>query len=72
MTTTLASLLNIAGPDMMVILLIILLLFGAKRLPELAKGMGRAVKEFNAARDDIAKGLIQPPADSRLPARPEE
>jgi len=36
-----------------------LLLFGAKKLPELAKGMGRAVKEFNAARDEIEKGLSQ-------------
>jgi sec-independent protein translocase protein TatA len=57
-----ASLLNFAGPDMMVILLIVLLLFGAKKLPELAKGMGRAVKEFNSARDEIEKGLSQ--ADS--------
>ena len=59
MTPTIASLLNFAGPDMMVILLIVLLLFGAKKLPELAKGMGRAVKEFNAARDEIEKGLSQ-------------
>jgi sec-independent protein translocase protein TatA len=59
MTPTIASLLNFAGPDMMVILLIVLLLFGAKKLPELAKGMGRAVKEFNAARDEIEKGISQ-------------
>jgi sec-independent protein translocase protein TatA len=59
MTPMIASLLNFAGPDMMVILLIVLLLFGAKRLPELAKGMGRAVKEFNSARDEIEKGLSQ-------------
>ena len=37
--------------------LIVLLLFGAKKLPELARGMGRAVKEFSAARDEIEKGL---------------
>jgi sec-independent protein translocase protein TatA len=57
MTPTIASLLNLAGPDMMVILLIVLLLFGSKKLPELARGMGRAVKEFGAARDEIEKGL---------------
>jgi sec-independent protein translocase protein TatA len=57
MTPTIASILNLAGPDMIVILLIVLLLFGSKKLPELAKGMGRAVKEFSAARDDIEKGL---------------
>ncbi len=59
MTPTIASILNLMGPDMMVILLIVLLLFGAKKLPELARGMGRAVKEFSAARDEIEKGLTQ-------------
>jgi sec-independent protein translocase protein TatA len=59
MTPTIASLLNFAGPDMIVILLIVLLLFGSKKLPELARGMGRAVKEFGAARDEIEKGLSQ-------------
>jgi sec-independent protein translocase protein TatA len=59
MTPTIASILNFAGPDMMVILLIVLLLFGSKKLPELARGMGRAVREFGAARDEIEKGLSQ-------------
>ena len=38
-----ASLFNLAGPDLIVILLIVLLLFGSKKLPELARGMGQAV-----------------------------
>lgn len=59
MATTIAGILNLVGPDMMVVLFIVVLLFGAKRLPELARGMGRAVKEFNAARDEIEKGLTQ-------------
>ena len=59
MTPTIASILNFAGPDMMVILLIVLLLFGAKKLPELARGMGRAVKEFSSARDEIEQELSQ-------------
>jgi len=66
MTPTIASILNFAGPDMIVILLIVLLLFGSKKLPELARGMGRAVKEFGAARDEIEKGLSQP-APSGVP-----
>jgi sec-independent protein translocase protein TatA len=57
MTPTIASILNFAGPDMMVILLIVFLLFGAKKLPELARGMGKAVKEFSAARDEIEREL---------------
>ncbi len=59
MPITIASIMNLMGPDMMVILLIVLLLFGAKKLPELARGMGRAVKEFSAARDEIEKGINQ-------------
>jgi sec-independent protein translocase protein TatA len=59
MNPMIGSILNLMGPDMMVILLIVLLLFGAKRLPELARGMGRAVKEFSAARDEIERGLGQ-------------
>jgi sec-independent protein translocase protein TatA len=59
MTIAIASILNLVGPDMVVVLLIILLLFGAKKLPELARGMGKAVKEFSAARDEIEKGLNQ-------------
>ena len=53
MPITIASIMNLMGPDLMIILCIVLLLFGAKKLPELARGMGKAVKEFNAARDEI-------------------
>ncbi|MDQ2659663.1 MAG: twin-arginine translocase TatA/TatE family subunit [Verrucomicrobiota bacterium] len=53
----LASLTNLAGPDMIIILLIILVLFGAKKLPELARGMGQAVKEFNKAKDEFGHEL---------------
>jgi sec-independent protein translocase protein TatA len=59
MSTTIASILNFAGPDMIVVLVIVLLLFGAKKLPELARGMGRAVKEFGAARDELERELSQ-------------
>jgi sec-independent protein translocase protein TatA len=59
MPVTIASIMNLMGPDMMVILLIVLLLFGARKLPELARGMGRAVKEFSAAREEIQRELTQ-------------
>ncbi len=36
-------------PEIILIFLVILLLFGAKRLPELAKGLGRSLKEFKDA-----------------------
>src|SRR5207244_5446842 len=53
----LASFMNLAGPDLVVILLIILVLFGAKKLPELAKGMGQAVREFQKAKDEFSDEL---------------
>ncbi len=53
----------------MVILLIVLLLFGAKKLPELARGMGRAVKEFSAARDEIEKGFTQSGSSEVAPSK---
>jgi sec-independent protein translocase protein TatA len=55
----LASFMNLAGPDLIVILLIILVLFGAKKLPELARGMGQAVKEFQKAKDQFNDELHQ-------------
>ena len=65
----LASLMNFAGPDLIVILLIVLVLFGAKRLPDLARGMGQAMKEFQKAKDDFTHELRTPgnlhtPADN--------
>ena len=67
MTITIASMFNLMGPDMLVVLLIVLLLFGAKKLPELARGMGRAVQEFSAARDEIERGLGQSAAGEAAP-----
>jgi len=53
----LASLTNLGGPDLIVILLIVLVLFGAKKLPELARGLGQAIKEFQKAKDDFSTEL---------------
>jgi sec-independent protein translocase protein TatA len=73
----LASFMNLGGPDLLVILVIILVLFGAKKLPELARGLGQAIKEFQKAKDeftdelhkagpsdDAAKGSPPPPAST--------
>ena len=69
MPITIASIMNLMGPDMMVILLVVLLLFGAKKLPELARGMGRAVKEFSAARDEVERELSQSGANTAAPPK---
>ena len=41
------------GWEMVVIALVILLLFGAKKLPELAKGLGQGIREFKGAVDGV-------------------
>jgi len=58
---------NLAGPDGILILLIVLLLFGAKKLPELAKGMGQAVREFSKAKNEVENEILRPPAAPPAP-----
>jgi sec-independent protein translocase protein TatA len=51
------------GWEMVVIALVILLLFGAKKLPELAKGLGQGIREFKGAVDGV-KDEIKDAEDS--------
>jgi sec-independent protein translocase protein TatA len=47
-----------AGPtEIIVVAIVILVLFGAKRIPELAKGLGQGIKEFRQASKDIKKEI---------------
>jgi len=42
-----------SGPELLVIVFVIMLLFGAKKLPELAQGLGKGIREFKkATRED--------------------
>ncbi len=43
--------------ELIIIMFIILLVFGAKKLPELAQGLGRGIKEFKKASTDIQDEL---------------
>lgn len=45
----LAGIFGLGGPELMIILVIILLLFGGSKLPALAKGLGESVREFKKA-----------------------
>lgn len=63
MNTMLNTLLvfGLGTSEIIVVALILLLLFGGKKIPELMRGLGRGVKEFNNAkdgmRDEIRKGM---------------
>ena len=60
------------GPfEIIIIFLVILLIFGAKRIPEIARGLGKGIREFKSATSEITKELtveekptIQPPRQS--------
>ncbi len=41
------------GPEWIVILVVVLLLFGAKKLPQLARGVGKSMGEFKKAREEF-------------------
>jgi sec-independent protein translocase protein TatA len=41
------------GPEIFVILFIVLLLFGGRKIPELMRGLGKGIREFNSARSTI-------------------
>ena len=51
--------------DMGIIFLVILIFFGAKKLPEFAKSMGQAVREFSKAKDDFEREITRPPETAR-------
>ncbi len=44
---------NLGAPELILIFLVILVLFGAKKIPELAQGLGKGVKEFRKAMKDV-------------------
>lgn len=44
---------NLGGQEILVILIIVLVLFGGKKIPELMKGLGSGIREFNNAKNSI-------------------
>ena len=48
---------NIGVPELIIIVVLILLLFGAKRIPELMKSMGKGVRSFKEGMNEIEKDL---------------
>ncbi|MEK6230655.1 MAG: twin-arginine translocase TatA/TatE family subunit [Luteolibacter sp.] len=60
MSTSLLGFLGpIGGPEMIMIFVVILLLFGAKKLPELARGVGKSMGEFKKAREEFEREITR-------------
>ena len=69
------GLFNLGGGEIILILALVLILFGAKKLPELAKGLGTGIKEFKKATrevtDEVANAMDETtPPPKRLPPTP--
>jgi sec-independent protein translocase protein TatA len=69
------GLFNLGGGEIILILALVLILFGAKKLPELAKGLGTGIKEFKKATREVTEEVSSamdetPPPPKRLPATP--
>ena len=60
---------NIMGPQGLLILFVLLLLFGARKLPELARGLGQAIREFSKAKNDIHDEIMREPVAAPEPPR---
>jgi sec-independent protein translocase protein TatA len=66
------GLFNLGGGEIILILALVLILFGAKKLPELAKGLGTGIKEFKKATREVTEEVSNamdetPPPAKRLP-----
>jgi sec-independent protein translocase protein TatA len=54
-----------APSHLIIVLLIVILLFGSKKIPDLAKGIGEGIKEFKKATKDAEKEIQNPPNTSQ-------
>ncbi|MGI9159624.1 MAG: Sec-independent protein translocase subunit TatA/TatB [Saprospiraceae bacterium] len=59
MSATLLFLGNLSGGELTVIFLIVLLLFGGNKIPELMRGLGRGIREFNNAKNSVEDEIRQ-------------
>ena len=57
---------NLGFGEIMIILLIVLLLFGAKRIPEIAGSMGKGIREFKRSVNDVDRSIREEVRESRL------
>lgn len=61
---------GLGTPEIILIVIVILVLFGAKKIPEFMQGIGKGVKEFKKATSDIETEITQTPKDKPKPTEP--
>lgn len=60
----------IGMPEMIMIFIVVLLLFGAKKLPELARGIGKSMGEFKKARDEFEREITRSEMETKVKDAP--
>jgi sec-independent protein translocase protein TatA len=60
---------SLGGLEIAIIVLVILLLFGAKKIPELARGLGQGINEFRKASNEIKSEIEHGQRDSETPRK---
>lgn len=60
MTATIFNLFNLGTTEVIIIVFVILLLFGGKKIPELMKGIGKGVRSFKKGMNDIEDEINKP------------
>ena len=61
---------NVGGGELLVILFVILIFFGPKKMPELGKNLGKVIREFKNAMKDIQEGVEKSMKDPPSPPPP--
>lgn len=61
---------NMGWPEITIILVVFILLFGAKRLPELARGVGKSIKEFKKATSGLEEEVRNAIEEDPKPTAP--
>lgn len=56
-SVTLLEFLNMGGGEIMIIMIVVLLLFGGKKLPELARGLGKGIRDFKDASEGVKREI---------------
>ncbi|MGB4399748.1 MAG: twin-arginine translocase TatA/TatE family subunit [Daejeonella sp.] len=52
---------GLGGPEIIMILVVVLLMFGGKKIPELMRGLGKGMKEFKDGKDGVTEELEPKP-----------
>lgn len=62
---------NLNGWEIPIILIVVLLLFGGKKIPEFMSGLGKGIRSFKKGLNDIEEDIKTEPADKKTTSNPQ-